>query len=183
MQLLYLTFGLVSGFGLSLCYVAAIVIVAFYFERRRSLATGISVCGSGVGTFLFAPLTQALVDAYGWRGATAILAAVFLNMVVCGMLFRELEWTEARRRRRRRRTKRKRQKRMRLGRTEHFMEASFRCYFGDNVSFYSGQKAVEAEAAPPWTATAAGSVCLLPAAAVRSGLSDLLPTSCQRSVT
>ncbi len=102
-----------SGFGLSLCYVAAIVIVAFYFERRRSLATGISVCGSGVGTFLFAPLTQALVDAYGWRGATAILAAVFLNMVVCGMLFRELEWTEARRRRRRRRTKRKRQKRMR----------------------------------------------------------------------
>ena len=38
-----------SGFGLSLCYVAAIIIVAYYFDRRRSFATGISVCGSGVG--------------------------------------------------------------------------------------------------------------------------------------
>ena len=37
---------------------AAIVIVAYYFDRRRSFATGISVCGSGVGTFVFAPLTQ-----------------------------------------------------------------------------------------------------------------------------
>ena len=62
------------GFGLSLCYVAAVVIVAYYFDRRRSFATGISVCGSGVGTFLFAPLTQYLVEQYdGWRGACVIL--------------------------------------------------------------------------------------------------------------
>ena len=39
----------ISGFGLSLCYVAAIIIVAYYFDRKRSFATGISVCGSGVG--------------------------------------------------------------------------------------------------------------------------------------
>ena len=40
---------LILGFGLSLCYVAAIIVVAYYFDRRRSFATGISVCGSGVG--------------------------------------------------------------------------------------------------------------------------------------
>ncbi len=39
-----------AGFGLSLCYVAAIIIVAYYFDRKRSFATGVSVCGSGVGT-------------------------------------------------------------------------------------------------------------------------------------
>ena len=47
--LLYFFFGVVSGFGLSLVYVASIIIVAYYFDRRRSFATGISVCGSGVG--------------------------------------------------------------------------------------------------------------------------------------
>lgn len=46
-----------------------------------------------VGTFIFAPLTQLLIDEYGWRGTTLILAGVFLNMTVCGALMRDLEWT------------------------------------------------------------------------------------------
>jgi len=93
--LLYITFGLISGFGLSLCYVAAVVIVAYYFDARRSFATGISVCGSGVGTFVFAEFTQFLVEkCNGWRGACIVLAGVFLNMIICGLLFRDLEWTK-----------------------------------------------------------------------------------------
>lgn len=93
MEMLFLTFGIIAGFGLSLCYVAAVVIVAYYFDKRRSFATGLSVCGSGIGTFIFAPLTQVLIENYGWRGTTLILAGFFLNMTVCGMLMRDLEWT------------------------------------------------------------------------------------------
>ncbi|KAL4707485.1 hypothetical protein ACJJTC_000237 [Scirpophaga incertulas] len=93
METLFLTFGIMAGFGLSLCYVAAVVIVAYYFDKKRSLATGISVCGSGIGTFIFAPLTYVLLDEYGWRGTTLILAGLFLNIAVCGMLFRDLPWT------------------------------------------------------------------------------------------
>ena len=33
-----------------------------FFFNFRSFATGISVCGSGVGTFVFAPLTQYLIQ-------------------------------------------------------------------------------------------------------------------------
>lgn len=91
--MLCFTFGIFAGFGLSLCYVAAVVIVAYYFDKRRSFATGLSVCGSGIGTFLFAPLMQYLLDEYGWRGTTLILAGMFLNITVCGMLMRDLEWT------------------------------------------------------------------------------------------
>ncbi|XP_058057519.1 uncharacterized protein LOC131208709 [Anopheles bellator] len=102
-EMLYLTFGIMAGFGLSLCYVAAVVIVAYYFDKRRSFATGLSVCGSGIGTFIFASLTQFLLDAYGWRGTTLILAGVFLNMCLCGLLMRDLEWTTHKSKQRRRR--------------------------------------------------------------------------------
>lgn len=96
MGLLIFTFGVVSGFGLSLCFVAAVVIVAYYFDKKRSFATGLSVCGSGIGTFIFAPLTQYLLAEYGWRGTTLILAGFFFNLAVCGCLMRDLEWTTIR---------------------------------------------------------------------------------------
>lgn len=93
MEMLFITFGVIAGVGLSLCYVAAVVIVAYYFDKRRSFATGISVCGSGIGTFIFPPIIQYLITEYGWRGCTILLAGIFLNMCVCGMLMRDLEWT------------------------------------------------------------------------------------------
>ena len=34
------TFGVVSGFGLALVYVPAVIVVAFYFEKKRAFATG-----------------------------------------------------------------------------------------------------------------------------------------------
>lgn len=39
-NLLCFTFGIIAGFGLALVYVPTVVIVAFYFEKRRAFATG-----------------------------------------------------------------------------------------------------------------------------------------------
>lgn len=93
MTVLCITFGMLAGFGLSLCYVASVVIVAYYFDKKRSFATGLAVCGSGIGTFVFPPFIQMLLDEYGWRGTTLILAGLFLNLAVCGALMRDLPWT------------------------------------------------------------------------------------------
>jgi MFS family permease len=62
--------------------------VTCYFEKYRSLATGIAVCGSGLGTFVFAPLSEHLITEYGWRGALLIIAAIVLNCMILGALFR-----------------------------------------------------------------------------------------------
>lgn len=46
-NMLMLTYGILGGFGFGLIYLPAVVAVGYYFETKRSLATGIAVCGSG----------------------------------------------------------------------------------------------------------------------------------------
>jgi Major Facilitator Superfamily len=75
---------------LGFAYLPAIVAVSFYFEKRRSLATGLAVCGSGIGTFVFAPITQALLELYSWKGTVLIETGMLLNVILCGMVFRPL---------------------------------------------------------------------------------------------
>lgn len=87
---LVLSYGLISGLGVSIPYFNSTVIVANYFNKRRALATGIAECGAGAGTLIFAPFVQYLVSDYGWRGAMLILSAVVGNIVVCGALYRPL---------------------------------------------------------------------------------------------
>ncbi|RNA24814.1 monocarboxylate transporter 12 [Brachionus plicatilis] len=83
---LYITIGLVVGIGFGIIYVPAIVSVGYYFEKKRSLAIGIAVCGSGFGTFVLSPINRILVDNYGINGAFLIKSAFVLNLVICGML-------------------------------------------------------------------------------------------------
>lgn len=72
-------------------YLPAIVCVTCYFEKRRAFATGIAVCGSGIGTFLLAPVTEWMVKVLGWQGAMLITAGFVLNCCVFGALFRPLK--------------------------------------------------------------------------------------------
>lgn len=87
---LFLTIGFGTGLGLGLIYLPAIVSVTMYFERLRSLATGIAVCGSGLGTFIFAPLTELLIKRLGWQGALLVIAVIVLGCIVFGAMFRPL---------------------------------------------------------------------------------------------
>lgn len=92
--ILVLSYGLVSGFGVSIPYFNSTVVVANYFDKRRALATGIAECGAGAGTVVFAPLTLFLVSSFGWRGALLILSGITANIIVCGALYRPIETTE-----------------------------------------------------------------------------------------
>jgi len=83
---LVLSYGLLTGFGLGLMYVPSVVAVGEYFTKRLALATGICVCGSGVGTFLIAPLTALLSESFGWRGCNRVMAALCLACSVCGLV-------------------------------------------------------------------------------------------------
>lgn len=91
-NMLMMTYGVLGGIGFGLIYLPAVVCVGYYFETKRSLATGIAVCGSGFGTFTFAPLATMLLEAYSWKGANLILAGLILNCAVFGAMMRPLEY-------------------------------------------------------------------------------------------
>jgi Major Facilitator Superfamily len=91
-EILFVTFGLVAGLGLGVIYVTAVVSIAFWFESKRTFATGIGASGTGIGTFIYAPFTQWLISYYGWRGATLILGGTLLNFCVFGALMIDPDW-------------------------------------------------------------------------------------------
>ncbi|KAH8253372.1 hypothetical protein KR032_005157 [Drosophila birchii] len=91
-EMLMVTFGIISGLGLGIGYVTAVVSIAFWFDKKRTFATGIGASGTGIGTFVYARLTSYLIESYGWRGATLILGGTMLNACVCGALMRDPDW-------------------------------------------------------------------------------------------
>ena len=60
-------------------YLPSIVCVGFYFEKKRALATGIALCGSGLGTVLFPPFAKFLLDQFEWRGAKFLQKLITMN--------------------------------------------------------------------------------------------------------
>lgn len=81
LYLMLLTYGGIFGCGSSLVYIAVFEIVPRYFVKRRSLATGLVTMSTGAGLLVMSPVCQALIDAFGWRGAfrgmTCIVFIVF----------------------------------------------------------------------------------------------------------
>ncbi|KAL4229058.1 hypothetical protein ACF0H5_012096 [Mactra antiquata] len=91
-ETMIILYGLCGGTGFGMMYLPAIVMVGYYFDKRRALATGIAVCGSGIGSFVFAPLSESLLRQYSWKGAMWILSGLSLNGIVFAALFRPLEY-------------------------------------------------------------------------------------------
>lgn len=107
MSYLIFSVGIVMGTGFGFMYCPAIVIVTMYFEKYRSLATGVTVCGAGVGTFVFSRIIGILIVNFDWRIVFIIYAGLViiyfklmlitilglvLLCVPCGALYRPIEF-------------------------------------------------------------------------------------------
>ncbi|MGY1836576.1 MFS transporter [Blastococcus sp. SYSU DS0510] len=81
------TYGLGVGIGVACAYVPMVAVVSGWFERRRTLAIGVSVTGIGLGTLAVAPLAAALIGELGWRTTHLVLGlAGALVLVVCALV-------------------------------------------------------------------------------------------------
>ncbi|XP_069756711.1 monocarboxylate transporter 12-B [Narcine bancroftii] len=94
LEYLYLSLGVLTGCGYALSYSPAIAIVGKYFSKKKAIAYGLAMSGSGIGTFVLAPVVQLLIEEYSWRGALLILGGLVANICACGALLRPLSLEE-----------------------------------------------------------------------------------------
>src|SRR5258706_4140369 len=63
--LLYLTFGVLGGFGLGLCYIVPVATLIKWFPDKRGMITGLAVAGFGAAALVTAPIAQWLMPCVG----------------------------------------------------------------------------------------------------------------------
>lgn len=87
---LYFSGGVCIGLGLGIIYLPRLDCITQYFDKYRPIVTGVAICGSGIGTFIFAPLTQWLMEKFGWKYALFIIAGICLLNCLFGLMFQPL---------------------------------------------------------------------------------------------
>ena len=87
-EMTFVTFSLLYGLGSSFAYTATMTLIENYFSKYVTMATGITMAGSSIGTLVMNPLAQALVTSHGWRTTFQILAAASLLALGCSWTFK-----------------------------------------------------------------------------------------------
>lgn len=85
-QLLYFSYSILLGVGGSLLHISGILLVQKYFNKKRSLATGVVSTGSSFGAVL-GPLYQYLIERFGWKTTYRIVASSFSVSIILVLVF------------------------------------------------------------------------------------------------
>ena len=75
------------GIGMGMVWNSSVSILPRYFDKYKATAAGITLCGLGVGGFVFPPIIKALMDTYGWRGTFLMMGGIYAHGAVLGSLF------------------------------------------------------------------------------------------------
>lgn len=87
LNVVYLTFGIIAGFGASICGLTSSIIVQQRFQRNRGLVNGIAVMGFSLGGFVGPAVATVLIKHYSWQGAYLILSAIYAHRIAFALLF------------------------------------------------------------------------------------------------
>jgi len=82
--ILWLSYGVLGGFGNGLGYIVPIATLVKWFPDRRGFITGLAVAGFGAGALVTAPIAQQLIVSFGPLKTLAILGVCYLIVVVLG---------------------------------------------------------------------------------------------------
>ena len=81
---LYLTWGVMVGFGLGFGYLAPITVGSKWFPNHRGLVNGLAIGIFAAGSGIFGPIAGRLIDGVGWRATWQIYAGLFFVFTMVG---------------------------------------------------------------------------------------------------
>ena len=84
---LFFFYGVLIGMGMSGGYVPTLSTIARWFTTRLTLMSGIVLIGLSVGELAAAPVSNSLIEHYGWRESYLILGAIILVISVLSAQF------------------------------------------------------------------------------------------------
>lgn len=85
--LYWLTYGLLSGLGMGIGYIAPVSTLVKWFPNRRGLATGMAVLGFGSGSLITAPVATNLMASVGISTTYFILGISYFVLMILGALY------------------------------------------------------------------------------------------------
>lgn len=80
------SYSVVAAAGMGITFVVAYTTPPRWFERRRSLATGVAVSGWGIGIVAMPPFVELLIGMLGWQATYLVLAGLFLVAIGIAVL-------------------------------------------------------------------------------------------------
>ncbi len=81
---IFITYGVISGFGIGLSYNAVISAVTRWFPEKPGVISGFLLMGFGLGGMLLGSTANSLIKAMGWRETFLLLGIAFGIVVFIG---------------------------------------------------------------------------------------------------
>ena len=87
LSMLYVTYGLLAGFGIAFAYGITIGNTVKFFPDKSGLIAGISTAAYGAGSIIFPPIMQALISQYGVMPTFRILGIGYGVVIIISAWF------------------------------------------------------------------------------------------------
>lgn len=86
-EMLYLTYGVISGAGIGFVYVCPLATLVKWFPNHKGAITGLSVAVFGGGSILFKEIKEMLLMHYDISHAFLVLGIISTSIIIIGALF------------------------------------------------------------------------------------------------
>ncbi|MEX6014983.1 L-lactate MFS transporter [Mammaliicoccus sciuri] len=89
LPLLYLGYGVLSGIGLGIGYIAPVSTLVKWFPDKRGMATGLAIMGFGFASMIASPVIEFLITHFNLVSTFIILAVVYFIIMLISSLYLE----------------------------------------------------------------------------------------------